>query len=171
MKKRENQKKVYRLYDKASKAWFEVTPVEYAEIDRWRTNLRKREQYHHRCMCKRKDWWLCDGMCQDCEFHAAGDTLSLDAALDDESGNSLLDMLPITDYEMSAILEKQFARQILKELLVMLPEAAKIGELRELGLNDEAIAEQIGIKRTTFRSRIDKARKTLREKYGEDFKF
>lgn len=51
MKKNENN--VKRIYDKQTKAWFEVSPEQYKEFDRWRTNLRKREQYHHRCMCPR----------------------------------------------------------------------------------------------------------------------
>ncbi len=85
MKKNENI--VKRIYDKQTKTWFEVSPEQYEEFDRWRTNLRKREQYHHRCMCPRSKWWLCDGMCQDCEFHAPGDTLSLDMTV----ANKLLD--------------------------------------------------------------------------------
>lgn len=58
MKKNENN--VKRIYDKQTKTWFEVSPEQYEEFDRWRTNLRKREQYHHRCMCPRSKWWLCD---------------------------------------------------------------------------------------------------------------
>lgn len=93
MKKNENN--VKRIYDKQTKTWFEVSPEQYEEFDRWRTNLRKREQYHHRCMCPRSKWWLCDGMCQDCEFHAPGDTLSLDMPVANEEGDevTLLDTL------------------------------------------------------------------------------
>lgn len=65
MLKNANQSKPYRIYDKQTKTWFEVTPDQYAEFDCWRTNLRKREQHHHRCMCPRNKWWLCDGRCHD----------------------------------------------------------------------------------------------------------
>lgn len=65
MLKNANQGKTYRIYDKQTKTWFEVTPDQYAEFDCWRTNLRKREQRHHCCMCPRNKWWLCDGMCHD----------------------------------------------------------------------------------------------------------
>ena len=44
MKKNENI--VKRIYDKQTKTWFEVSTEQYEEFDRWRTNLRKREQYH-----------------------------------------------------------------------------------------------------------------------------
>lgn len=54
MKKNENN--VKRIYNKQTKAWFEVSPEQYEEFDRWRTNLRKREQYHHHCMCPRSKW-------------------------------------------------------------------------------------------------------------------
>ena len=75
---KEVSRKPYRIYDKGTRQWFEVTPEQYAEFDQWRTNKRKREQYHGRCMCPRNKWWLCDGLCDDCEFHAPGDMLSLD---------------------------------------------------------------------------------------------
>ena len=90
-----NQSKAKRIYDKQTKKWFEVTPEQYKEFDNWRTNLRKREQYHHRCMCPRNKWWLCDGMCDDCEFHAPGDILSLDMPSSNDDGDevTLLDML------------------------------------------------------------------------------
>ena len=52
-----------------------------------------------------------------------------------------------------------------------MPEAAEIGQLRLQGLKDDDIADIIGVKRTTFRSRIEKARAKLREEYGEDFYF
>ena len=51
-------KKQYRIYDKGTRQWFEVTPEQYAEFDRFRTNKRKREQYHKRCMCPRSKWGL-----------------------------------------------------------------------------------------------------------------
>ncbi len=58
------------IYDKQTRIWFDVTPEQFQEYDRWRTRIRKREQAHGHCMCPRSKWWLCDGMCQDCEFHA-----------------------------------------------------------------------------------------------------
>ena len=90
-----NENNVKRIYDKQTKTWFEVTPEQYKEFDTWRTNLRKREQYHHRCMCPRNKWWLCDGMCDDCEYHAPGDILSLDMPTSNDDGDevTLLDML------------------------------------------------------------------------------
>lgn len=50
-----------------------------------------------------------------------------------------------------------------------MPEAQDIGRLRQKGLTDEAIAKVIGIKRTTFRSRLEKAKKQLASEYPDRF--
>lgn len=167
-----NENNVKRIYEKQTKTWFEVSPEQYEEFDRWRTNLRKREQYHHRCMCPRSKWWLCDGMCQDCEFHAPGDTLSLDMPVSNEDGDevTLLDTLVDTAPTIeSVICDKAELDQLFVRLNELMPEAVQIGKLRQDGLSDEAIAEIIGIKRTTFLSRLKKAKEQLSAEYPDLF--
>lgn len=167
-----NENNVKRIYDKQTKTWFEVSPEQYEEFDRWRTNLRKLEQYHHRCMCPRSKWWLCDGMCQNCEFHAPGDTLSLDMPVSNEDGDevTLLDTLvdPAPTIE-SVICDKAELDQLFERLNELMPEAVQIGKLRQDGLSDEAIAEIIGIKRTTFLSRLKKAKEQLATEFPDRF--
>lgn len=169
---KKNTNNVKRIYDKQTKTWFEVAPEQYEEFDRWRTNLRKREQYHHRCMCPRNKWWLCDGMCQDCEFHAPGDTLSLDMPVSNEDGDevTLLDTLvdPAPTIE-SVICDKAELDQLFTRLNELMPEAVQIGKLRQDGLSDEAIAEIIGIKRTTFLSRLKKTKEQLTTEFPDRF--
>ena len=172
MKSNENNSR--RIFDKHSKTWFEVSPEEYKQFDTWRTNLRKREQYHHRCMCTRNKWWLCDGMCDDCEFHAAGDVLSLDATKKNDDGDEvcMLDCYASPESLLNEILLDQILmQQLLKRLSELMPEAIKIGRLRQAGLSDEAIADRLGIKRTTFLSRLKNAKKALQEEFGIDFIF
>ena len=167
-----NENSVKRIYDKQTKTWFEVSPEQYEEFDRWRTNLRKREQYHHRCMCPRSKWWLCNGMCQDCEFHAPGDTLSLDMPVsnEDEDEVTLLDTLVDTAPTIeSVICDKAELDQLFERLNELMPEAVQIGKLRQDGLSDEAIAEIIGIKRTTFLSRLKKAKEQLAAEFLDRF--
>ena len=167
-----NENSVKRIYDKQTKTWFEVSPEQYEEFDRWRTNLRKREQYHHRCMCPRSKWWLCDGMCQDCEFHAPGDTLSLDMPVSNEDGDevTLLDTLVDTAPTIeSVICDKAELDQLFERLNELMPEAVQIGKLRQDGLSDEAIAEIIGIKRTTFLSHLKKAKEQLAAEFLDRF--
>lgn len=174
MTKHDKQSKPYRIYDKLTHTWYEVTPEQYKEFDRWRTNKRKREQAHGHCVCPRQKWWLCDGMCEDCEFKAAGDTISFDAPITNENGDSvsLLDTLVFSDTDPSdIILDQILMRQLIKRLVELMPEAIEIGKLRQQGFKDEAIADRLGIKRTTFRSRLSKAEEKLREEFGEDYPF
>ena len=170
MQNKANQSK--RIYDRQTKTWFEVTPEQYKEFDTWRTNLRKREQYHHRCMCPRNKWWLCDGMCDDCEYHAPGDILSLDMPTSNDDGDevTLLDMLedPAVSIE-EVICDKAELDQLFDRLNDLMPEAVEIGRLRQKGLTDEAIAKIVGIKRTTFRSRLEKAKAQLAAEYPDRF--
>ena len=51
MNNNDNHGKQNHIYDKQTRTWFEVTPEQFEEYDRWRTRIRKREQYHGRCMC------------------------------------------------------------------------------------------------------------------------
>ena len=170
MKSKENNPK--RIYDKVSKTWYEVTPEQYTEFDRFRTNKRKREQYHKRCMCPRSKWWLCDGMCDDCEFHAPGDTLSLDKPVSNSEGDevtladTLVDPAPTPE---ELICEMDELEHLFEDLAKLLPEAFQIGKLREDGKTDGEIAEIIKIKRTTFRSQIDRAAAILAKKYPDHF--
>ena len=168
-----NENNVKRIYDKQTKTWFEVSPEQYDEFDRWRTNLRKREQYHGRCMCPRNKWWLCDGMCDDCEYHAAGDLLSLDMPTSNDDGDevTLLDLLEDPSSSIvDVICDKAELDQLFDRLNDLMPEAVQIGMLRQQGLSDEAIAKVIGIKRTTFLSRLKKAKKQLATDYPDLFK-
>ena len=169
MKKSDTKAK--RIYDKQTRQWIEATPEQYAEHDRWRTRTRKREQYHGRCMCPRSKWWLCDGMCDDCEYHAPGDTLSLDmptGSCDDDF--TLLDTLEDTSPSIEEIVgDKAALDQLFVSLNELMPEAIQIGKLRQEGLSDEAIARIIGIKRTTFLSRLKKVKELLASEYPDFF--
>ena len=172
MQNKENQRHSNRIYDKQTKTWFEVAPEQFREYDRWRTNKRKREQYHHRCMCPRSKWWLCDGMCEDCEFHTPGDTLSLDKPISNDEGDEitlvdgLVDTAPLIEDVLS---DKDELAHLFARLNELMPEAIDIGKLRQDGLTDEVIAKVIGIRRTTFRSRITKILKQLASEFPDCF--
>ena len=89
---------------------------------------------------------------------------------DDEIGCAHLELITDNTPSVESIaedkieLERLFAR--LNELM---PEAVKIGELRQKGLSDEKIADAIGIKRTTFLSRIKKIKELLKSEYPDLF--
>ena len=78
MAKLENQskKRYYPLRDAENSykvSLVEITEVQYRALyhEIWATQ--KREQYHKRCMCTKKYLWKCDGNCDLCEYHAAGE--------------------------------------------------------------------------------------------------
>ena len=58
---------------------------------------------------------------------------------------------------------------LLKRLQELMPEALKIGKLRDDELTDTEIAERIGVCRTTFRSRLNKVREILKKEFPEVF--
>lgn len=167
------QSKPKRIFDKQTKTWLEVSPEQHAEFDQWRTRIRKKQQELRFCKCPRKKWWLCDGMCDDCEFRCTpGNIVSLDAPFETGDGDemSLHDVVADPDslFE-SAVCDKAELDELFKKLGELMPEAVEIGKLRQKGLSDEAIAKVIGIKRTTFLSRLKKTNERLVEDYPDHF--
>lgn len=115
-----------------------------------------------------QQWWLCDGNCLDCEFRN-NTTVSLDDPLPGGDG-TLADYVPDDAPLIEEVLaEKAELDQLFARLQELMPEAKRIGELREEGLSDEAIADIIGIKRTTFLSRLKKAKGKLSQEFPDWF--
>lgn len=172
MSKKENQSKQYRVYLKATREWVEVSEEVYKEHIRFHDAYRKRHQSHGQCVCPKNKFWLCDGDCLTCEFRRAGDMLSLDYTVENEDGDvcSPLDNLadPAPSIE-EIICDKSELDQLFACLNELMPEAAEIGKLRQDGLSDEAIAKIIGIKHTTFLSRLKKAKEQLAAEFPDRF--
>ena len=165
MKKAENSRKIY---DRGTGEWFSVTEEQYAEYDRWRKQLRQREQYHGRCCCSRDKWWICGGMCDTCEFHCCDEMLSLDEPFTGEEGDSqcLLECL-CSD---SPSMEQQFAdRDLVEKLLQLLremdPDADKIIALWEedFRISDRKIAESLGRPQRTFAHQMERYREAAKK--------
>ena len=161
-----------RIDIKSSKSWMDVTDQEYADHMRECDRVRKRIQSHKACSCTRSKFWLCDSCCDDCVFKVAGAVLSMDSPMgNDESGDefTLHDTIadPTSEFA-SAVDKKIYFQQILHHLMEIYPEAITIGQLRLEGKNDSEIAETIGIPRTTFRSRLSKAKQIILREFGED---
>ena len=170
MQNKDNQSK--RIYLKATRKWVEVSEEYYRDHTHYYDAFRKRHQSHGQCVCPKNKFWLCDGDCYNCEFRRAGDMLSLDYTVENEDGDtcSPLDTLedPAPSIE-SIICDKAELDQLFKRLNELMPEAVRIGQLRQDGLSDEAIAEIIGIKRTTFLSRLKKAKEQLATEFPDRF--
>lgn len=155
MKNSDNHSK--RIYDKGTRTWYEVPEDQYQEYNRNRTSLRKRMQYHHECTCPRSKFWLCDGMCDDCEFHISR-TISLDEPIPDGEG-TLGDYIPDkapTPEEISS--DRDLLNRLIARLRELDLDADKIIELwsENPNLSDRKIAEAIGRPQKTFSDRMKK---------------
>ncbi len=107
-----------------------------------------------------------------CEFRCGSEFASLDAPVGDEEtegitlGDTVADDAPSIE---SVVSDKAELDQLFARLNQLMPEAAEIGRLRLVGLNDSAIADVLGIKRTTFRSRLQKVKEQLADEYPDRF--
>jgi DNA-directed RNA polymerase specialized sigma24 family protein len=162
----------YRIYLKATRQWVKVSEEYYRNHTRYHDALRKRQQSHGQCVCPKNKFWLCDGDCLTCEFRRAGDMLSLDYTVENEDGDACSPLDNLADPAPSIeeiICDKAELDRLFARLNELMPEAVQIGKLRQDGLSDEAIAEIIGIKRTTFLSRLKKAKEQLATEFPDRF--
>lgn len=144
----------------------EITETQYQALypDVWAAQ--KREQYHHRCMCPKKYLWKCDGNCDLCEYHTAGDILSLDVPTEDGNAN-MYDTIPDTAPTMEDVLsDAMLLEQLIAKFRELDPDADHIIELLGDELSDRKIAEQLGRKQRTFADQMKKIRTKLRKIRG-----
>lgn len=166
-----NEKECY-IYIRSTKECIPVTEQEFKDYYCGIDSFRKKQQRHGRCVCPETKRLDCDIDCETCSYGKAGDSLSLDYVISDEEGNtkswleSLVDpSQPVDELVADGIRMKQLIQQM-NELM---PQAMKIGALRQQGYSDEAIAKEIGIPRKTFTDRLKRAKKTLEHEFSEFF--
>lgn len=92
MQNNDNQK-TYFIYVRSTGEKVPVTKAQHDSFYKEADRIRHKEQDHGRCMCPYRFIWKCDGDCIGCEYHAAGDTSSLDQPLPDGNG-TLGDYIP-----------------------------------------------------------------------------
>lgn len=144
----------------------EITESQYRALypEIWATQ--KREQHHHRCMCTRKYLWKCDANCDLCEYHATGDTLSLDVSTEDGNAN-MYDTIPDTAPTMEDVLsDAMLLEQLIARFRELDPDADRIIELLRDELSDRKIAEKLGRKQRTFADQMKNIRTELRKIRG-----
>lgn len=121
-------------------------------------------QYHHECICPKNKFWLCDGCCDDCEFHTFA-TVSLDAPLSDGEG-TMADYLPDnTPTPEEIVSDRDQLDRLIKRLRELDPDADKIIALWKdnPNLSDRKIAEAIGRPQKTFSDRMKKLRNEFKD--------
>lgn len=160
------------IYLKSTREWVPVSDEVYDEHRREIDAYIHRMRSHKCCRCPKSRWWLCDKDCWTCEFRCGSEFAPLDAPVGDEEteditlGDTVADDAPSID---SIVCDKAELDQLFARLNQLMPEAAEIGKLRLAGLNDSTIADILGIKRTTFRSRLQKAKELLADEYPDCF--
>ena len=161
----------YRIYLKSSREWVEVPEEVYREHIRHYDSFRKKQKGRGECACPKSKFWLCDGDCLTCEFHCSSMD-SLDYTVENKDGDtySLIDQIcdPSPSLE-SIICDKVELDRLFARLNELMPEAIEIGRLRQQGLSDSAIADALGIRRTTFLSRLKKVKALLADEYPDFF--
>ena len=168
MQNYENQSKPHRLYDKPTRTGFEVPADVYESYTRECNTHRKKMQDHGLCNCPRKNWWLCDMVCMDCEYRKAN-TISLDAPQGEDEDTTLMDVIP----DGRTLLEDDAAdRDLLARLIARLreldPEADTILALWQENdsISDRAIAKALGRPQRTFADQMKRIRTELRKVRG-----
>ncbi len=141
-----------------------VSEQEYFAL--YRPVWRKQKQMQKTRQCMRPQYllWKCDGQCDLCEFRAAGIELSLDRDLEENGDHhEALGADPAAIYA-----DREILRQLLKRLDELCPDALDVGDLMTDGdgMSQRDALEQIGLTRSTYRSRVQKAEEQLCREFG-----
>ena len=168
MKNNDNQRKTYRLYDKPTRTWFEVPEDAYKSYVRECNTHRKKMQDHGLCNCPRKNWWLCDTVCMDCEYRK-NSSISLDAPQGDDEDTTLMDILlddgPLFEDGQA---DRDLLARLIKRLRELDPDADDILALWQENdsISDRAIAKALGRPQRTFADQMKRYRTELRKISG-----
>ena len=174
MKNNDNQ---YYIYIRSTKDRIPCTEEEFHNYYRDISVFRRKQQRHGRCVCPENKRLDCDMDCFNCPYHTSGDMSSLDRGRVDDEGEEM-SWLDHLQEEMPDLQEPSpadyvtdtiYMRQILDRLCEIMPQAIEIGRLRQQGLSEDAIADQIGTGRKTYAYRIKKAAELLKNEFPDFF--
>lgn len=168
-----NQDKQHYIYLRSTHERIPCTKEEFDNYYRDINAFRQKQQYHGKCVCPEMKRLDCDMNCATCPFSRGGDQVSLDyKTVVDEDGeeitwlNSLEDPSPLIE---DVVADHQTFQLLFIRLNELMPEALDIGKMRLAGKSDRLIATEIGIKSTTFRSRLDRVKKVLASEFPDFF--
>ena len=164
MQNNDNQKN-YFIYIRSTGERVPVTREQHDSFYKEADRIRHKEQDHGRCMCPYRFIWKCNGDCIGCEYHAAGDTTSLDQPRPDGNG-TLGDYIPDNSKPMDEVIaDRMLLEQLFSRLRELDPEADTIIQLwkdHPEGISDRAIARELGRPQKTFADQMKKYRTDLR---------
>jgi len=134
----------------------------YRPVWRMQKEMRKKGQ----CRCPSKKLWICDGECDLCCYWIPEHHLSYDGFTAKYG-----DRLTAPDADPAEIAaDREILRRLLKRLGELCPEALDVGDLMTDGdgMSQREALKQLGLKRSTYRSQVDKAERLLRQEFADD---
>lgn len=135
-----------KIYIRSTKTWVPVTEEVYLAYYRpiWRTQ--KAAQKAGQCFCPKSKLWICDSDCAVCEYRTAGNTVSLDAPIENADGDkfSLVETIedPTADFA-DILVDRLLLKRLLDELAEQDPEGKRICELLMEGRSKTEIADTL----------------------------
>ena len=158
----------FQIFHRPSGESYPVSEEEYSAYMKECCRIRKREQYHRRCVCPRNKWQFCDGCCDDCEFHRPEEYVLLDNPVTTLSGSTLFLRDIIPDDRLSVehiVINCDLLERLFQRLRELDPDADTILSLwmEDPDISDTAVASALGRPRTTFVSQLKRYRAELRK--------
>ena len=161
-----------KLYYRELHCWVEHEETVYLEIRRMRQRVYAKRHKAEECFCKREKLWLCDGICDGCEFYKGTDEIYFsDLMNSNKKTNDLTVQDSLNDGGRNEKLcgDKVIYGEVVQRLSELMPELLEYGQLKVEGKTDEEIAEKWGLSRTAIYKRIKKAKRLLEVEFEEIF--
>lgn len=168
MQTSDNQSKTRFIYSRSLHKKVPCTEQEFRDFYRNVDRIRKKEQYHGRCLCPKKFIWACDGDCENCEHHTGYGELSLEAS-NTEDGSSFLDIeLTETTSMEDLAADRDLLQRLFARLRELDPDADRIIAMwaEDDKISDRAIANALGRPQRTFADQMKRIRTELRKMRG-----
>ncbi len=159
-----------KVYIKAINEWVETTKEFHDDYYRGVNAHRRTQQNHGNCSLPRKMYWYCDENCAECKYCVSTDMDSLDRTIGEDEECTFHDIISDEYSDIEEIAADRITMGLLlKRLEELMPEAIRIGEMRESGMNETEISKEMGMARTTMRSRLDRLAQVLSKEFPEIF--
>lgn len=136
---------IFKIYIKQTKEWIKVSEAVYYAYYRpiWRTRMKM--QRYGECSCTKKNIFLCDGICVDCEFYLRNNTMSLSDPLSDDSF-PLEETLSDYKQNVEEVIQKNdTSRKLYEEIQNLSDIEQKICFLLLEGKTETEIAKLLGV--------------------------
>ena len=149
----------------------EVSEEVYFELGRPIWRYQKKMQGQGKCALSNVcQLWKCDGDCELCEYQRVGRCCQLDLEVTDENGDAsqAIDRLAHDDMSPENITVDQMnMERLLERLAEICQDAIRIGHcMTENDLSTLKALKQLGINRSTYLYRLERAEKQLCKEFG-----